>query len=215
MRLLKRSIWMFICLVIAVPVFIYAAINWYQNKFERLPILGQTQITENGKRMPQQIQEFEFRNQNGKMFSSGKLKNKIIVANFFFTSCTGICPDMMKHLKKVQHTFINDTAVAFISFSVDPVRDSSARLKLYCDKYNIDNSNWNLLTGDKIDIYRLARKSFYLSAGDGDGGENDFIHSDKLVLVDNNKYIRGYYSGTDDKVVDQLTQDIKKLEHEN
>jgi len=215
MRLFKKSIWFLTALMIAIPVFLYAAINWYQLQFEKLPIYGKEELNKNNVLTQHQIESFEFRNQDGMLFSSDSLKNKIIIANFFFTSCGNICPNMMQHMKKVQDDFLNDRNLAFISFTVDPVRDDAARLKWYSEKYNINKGNWDLLTGDKKEIYKLARKSFYLSADDGDGGENDFIHSDQLVLIDKNRHIRGYYKGTDDSSIKQLKQDIKKLEYEN
>ena len=79
----------------------------------------------------------------------------------------------------------------------------------------MNESNWQLLTGSKQEIYRLARKSFQVVATDGDGGDNDFIHSDQLILIDTKKRIRGYYEGTEEKETAQLIKDIKKLEHEN
>ncbi len=215
MQLLKRSIWIITGLIIAVPFFVYAFVNWYELKFEKLPVYGETTIDMNGNKIVHQIEKFEFKNQDGRIISTNELKNKIIVANFFFTSCAGICPNMMKHVKTVQKIFLNDNRIAFVSFTVDPSRDSEQRLKWYASQYNINNTDWNLLTGDKKQIYKLARKSFYLSANGGDGGDNDFIHSEQLVLIDADKHIRGYYNGTDDKAVEQLKHDIKKLEYEN
>src|SRR5690606_15218278 len=102
----------------------------------------------------------------------------------------------------------------FASFSVDPYRDSVEILQKFSRKYELDNRNWDLITGDKKTIYKLARNSFMLVAADGDGGPEDFIHSEKLVLVDTEKRIRGYYNGTDEKEVTQLIRDIKKLKDE-
>ena len=215
MQLLIKSKWLLTVLVITIPLFFYAAINFYQSQFGKLPVFGKKEMNENKVLTQHQIQNFEFENQDGKILSSSNLTNKIIVVNFFFTSCGSICPNMMQHMKSVQQDFLNDHNVAFISFTVDPVRDDTARLKWYSVKNNLNTVNWDLLTGDKKEIYKLARKSFYLSADDGDGGENDFIHSDQLVLIDKQKNIRGYYRGTDDGSIKQLKLDIKKLEHEN
>jgi len=215
MNFFRKSIWILTGLLIAIPFFVFAIVHWYENKFDKLPVFGKMEMQKNGVLAQHEIENFEFKNQDGKLFSSNELEKKIVVANFFFTSCPSICPNMMKHVKLIQNDFLKDNRVAFISFTVDPLRDSAKRLKWYSCKFNINNYHWNLLTGDKREIYKLARKSFYLTADDGDGGENDFIHSDQLVLIDGNKHIRGYYNGTDDKSTEQLKQDIKKLEHEN
>ena len=122
---------------------------------------------------------------------------------------------MTANLKKVQAAFAGKKDLLIVSFSVDPERDSVAQLKKFAQRFNIDESNWQLLTGSKQEIYRLARKSFQVVATDGDGGDNDFIHSDQLILIDTKKRIRGYYEGTEGKETAQLIKDIKKLEHEN
>jgi protein SCO1/2 len=214
MKLFKRSIWLITAALVIVPVAVFGLIHWYQNKFEQLPFYGATIIDAKGKKNVHQVENFEGTNQDGNIISLNKTNNKIIIANFFFTSCKGICPNMMSHVKKVQQALLNDTNITFLSFTVDPARDDDARLKWYAGEYKINNSNWQLLTGDKRQIYTLARKSFYLSAVDGDGADDDFIHSEQLVLVDSHKYIRGYYDGTDDHAIQQLIFDIKKLEHE-
>jgi protein SCO1/2 len=113
----------------------------------------------------------------------------------------------------VQAAYANNEQLLLNSFSVDPTRDSVERLKTYANQFGI-GGNWNLLTGNKTDIYRLARKSFSVVATDGDGGDQDFIHTEKLVLIDKQKCIRGYYSGTADSDVQQLITDIKKLQNE-
>jgi len=193
---------------------IFMVVTTLQNKYERLPVYN---VSNNGKgnNVKNVIQPFSFHNQNGNIFSDKNVDNKIYVADFFFTSCTSICPKMTTNLKLVQDAFKNDITVAIVSFTVDPETDSAQRLKWYADRFEINADKWNLLTGRKQEIYRLARKSFYVSASDGDGGPNDFIHSDKFVLVDKHKQIRGYYTGTEVSSVEQLIHDIKKLENED
>lgn len=195
------------------PLLVYATVNWYQNEYESLPVLGADELI-NGVVQQHHIDSFTFINQDGKLFSSEELKNKIVLANFFFTGCGSVCPKMMSHVKAVQQRFSNDPKLAIISFTVDPQRDNVEKLKAYALHYNINNSQWNLLTGNKRGIYRLARKSFYLTATDGDGGDDDFIHSEQLVLIDKQQRIRGYYKGTDDKETEALKKDILKLEYE-
>ena len=121
---------------------------------------------------------------------------------------------MTKNLKDVAIAFKNDHEILISSFTVDPYRDSARQLKSFSKRMNIDNSNWHLLTGDKKEIYRLARNSFFIVATDGDGGPADFIHSEKLVLIDKQKRIRDYYEGTNEREVQRLIHDIKKLREE-
>ncbi|RYG29073.1 MAG: SCO family protein, partial [Chitinophagaceae bacterium] len=138
---------------------------------------------------------------------------KIVVVDFFFTHCAAICPRMTAGVKQVQQAFSKDE-LHIASISVDPERDSVGRLRWYQEKFSIDPANWELLTGDKKEIYKMARNSFMVVATDGDGGPADFIHSEKLVLVDKQKRIRGYYNGTDEKEVRALIADIQKLKNE-
>lgn len=209
----KTTIRLFIVIVFAVPLLAFAALNWFEAKFERLPILGPV-TKENGKVKNHVVGDFKLINQDGQMVSTTNWKNRIVVADFFFTHCPSVCPAMTKNLKRVQQQF-NKDLLSINSFSIDPERDSAAQLKKFSEKYQLDNTNWNLLTGRKKEIYALARNSFMIVATDGDGGPEDFIHSDQLVLIDKHKRIRGYYKGTDNTEVDQLINDIKKLENDN
>lgn len=203
---IKSSIPLFAILVFIIPVSAWAFINWYEKKSKPLPVMGKTK--------EHRISDFHLLNQDGELKSTDDWKNKIVVADFFFTHCPTICPQMTKSLKKIQEVYKTDSAIQFNSFTVDPERDSSGQLKKYANQFNIDTYNWNLLTGNKREIYKLARNSFMIVATDGDGGPDDFIHSENLVLIDKQKRIRGYYAGTSDKEVNQLIRDIKKLQHE-
>ena len=204
----KRStIGLFVMMVFILPATAWALLNLYERKMEALPIMGKTK--------DHRISDFTLTNQEGQAKSTSVWKNKIVVVNFFFTHCPVICPKMTNSLKRVSKVFENDQAVLINSFSVDPERDSAAQLKKYAGHFAINTNNWNLLTGDKREIYKLARNSFMLVATDGDGGPEDFIHSEKLVLIDKQKRIRGYYDGTSNKEAGQLINDIKKLKHED
>jgi protein SCO1/2 len=183
---------------------VFAVMTWYEKKCASLPV-----YTEN------KMSDFQLQNQEGKTISLKNWNDKIIVVDFFFTHCTSICPKMTKNLKKVQQSFVKDGDIQINSFSVDPGRDTVGRLKYYAGQFGIESNRWNLLTGDKIEIYRLARKNFAIVATDGDGGPNDFIHSDNMVLVDKKKMIRGYYNGTSETEINQLINDINKLKNEN
>jgi len=202
----KFNIWLFVAIVVVLPLSVYAVVNWYERSVQALPVLISKTHT---------IADYRLVNQLGKESSIKNWEGKIVVANFFFTHCPYVCPKMTNNLKKVQKANVGDKNLLFVSFSVDPERDSSEQLQEFARRFNIDESNWQLLTGSKKEIYRLARKSFQVIATDGDGGENDFIHSDQLVLIDAQKRIRGYYEGTEEKETDQLIKDIKKLENEH
>lgn len=206
----RFSIWVFFIAVFLIPLSIFGLVNWYEKNKGSLPVLGPV---ENEKE--HQVGNFELADQDGKKFSDAQLKGKIVVANFFFTHCPVICPKMTNNLKMVQEKYGKDDEVMISSFTVDPERDSSSTLRKYAGKYGIDTEKWVLVTGDKKEIYKLARNSFRVAATDGDGGPDDFIHSEKLVLVDHQMRIRGYYSGTESSEVKQLLKDIKKLKHEN
>lgn len=158
------------------------------------------------------IRNFELTNQMGRQVSLKDLPGKVLLVDFFFTSCTSICPTLTSNLKKIQDAYVkNDTLLQILSFSVDPVRDSSERLRQYAIKHGINPDNWWLLTGDKKEIYDIARNEFFVSVTQGDGGPDDFIHTEKLVLIDKNGHIRGYYNGLDSNAIRQCANDIAVL----
>ena len=204
------SIWLFFAVVFLVPLSIYGIVNWYEINKSGLPFLGEKI---NGK--AHTIASFEMTNQEGQKQTLENWKNKIVVANFFFTHCPVVCPKMTTNLETIQTAFATDKDLTIASFSVDPERDNIQTLKKYAEHFSIHQDKWSLLTGEKREIYKLARKSFLVVATDGDGGENDFIHSDKLVLIDKHQRIRGYYSGTEQEDIQQMIKDINKLKHEN
>ena len=204
----------FLIAVFVLPVIAYMLISWYENKLQKLPVLGKPEQV-NGKSIDHTIAAFSFTDQDGNRYNKSFWKNKIVVADFFFTHCPTICPKMTNSLKQLRAAYKNDETVLINSFTVDPENDQPEVLKNYADKFNLDQQGWKLLTGDKKEIYKLARNSFFITATDGDGGPGDFIHSQYLVLVDTQGRIRGYYDGTNDTETSQLIQDIKKLKHEN
>ena len=208
------SIKLFIAAVFVLPLSLYALISFYENKIQSLPVLGKS-VEINGKEIQHRIADFTFTDQDGNTYSNKDWGNKIVVADFFFTRCPTICPKMTNSLKEVRNAYINDPDILINSFTVDPGNDDATVLKTYAKKSGINSADWKLLTGDKKEIYKLARNSFFVTTTDGDGGPGDFIHSEKLILIDQQRRIRGYYSGTDSNEVSQLIQDIKKLKNEN
>ncbi len=157
------------------------------------------------------IPDFSFTNLDGRTISQKDLEGKIYVADYFFATCPGICPVMTSNMLRVQQKFKDRPDLFFISHTVDPDRDSAEALLEYALKVHADTSNWFFVTGDKKALYEQARRGYLIPAQEGDGGPEDFIHSEKLVLVDKNRHIRGFYDGTSVSSVDSLIEDIKVL----
>ncbi len=160
------------------------------------------------------IADFKLINQNGEEVTQEYYKDKIYVADFFFTTCQTICPIMTGHMKEIQDRLIDDNQVLLLSHSVTPKIDSVARLKKYAVSKGVVDAKWNLVTGDKKQIYDLARKSYLAAKSDGDGGPYDMVHTENFILVDKKKRIRGFYDGTNPEDIDQLIEDIAILKKE-
>lgn len=160
------------------------------------------------------IADFSLTNQNGKTITQEDYKDKIYVADFFFTTCQTICPIMTDHMVKIQKELKNDDEVLLLSHTVTPEIDSVAQLKKYALEKGVNDAKWNLVTGDKKKIYDLARKS-YLAAKDVPYSENDLVHTENFVLVDKKKRIRGFYDGTDPESIEKLLADIQILKQED
>ncbi|WP_417198147.1 SCO family protein, partial [Bizionia sp.] len=136
------------------------------------------------------IAPFKLINQNGDTITEANYKDKIYVADFFFTTCLSICPMMTDNMVRIQEKIINDPEVMLLSHSVTPVIDSVPRLKAYAEEKGVVDSKWNMVTGDKKQIYNLARKSYLAVKTVGDGGPFDMIHTENFILVDKEKRIR-------------------------
>jgi protein SCO1/2 len=160
------------------------------------------------------IGEFNLINQHGDQVNQATFEDKIYVANFIFTTCPKMCPLMTSNLKTVYSSFLNDPKISFISHSVTPIQDSVPVLKAFAAKYNIIGHQWHFATGDKKHIYDLARKNYFAATSVGQGGPNDFVHTENFVLVDKKKRIRGIYDGTSFDQVEQLITDINSLKEE-
>ncbi|OEK08703.1 photosynthetic protein synthase II [Flavivirga aquatica] len=157
------------------------------------------------------ISDFTLINQNGKTITQNDYKNKIYVADFFFTRCPSICPIMTSNMVKIQTHFLNNNDVMLLSLSVTPGIDSVSVLRDYATKKGVIDSKWHITTGNKQHIYNLARKSYFAVTEDGDGGLQDFIHTPHFILVDKEKQIRGIYDGTKTQEIDRIIRDITKL----
>ncbi|MDA9906781.1 SCO family protein [Flavobacteriaceae bacterium] len=160
------------------------------------------------------IADFSLINQNGKTVTQDTYNNKIYIADFFFTTCQTICPIMTDHMVILQNKLKLDPDVMLLSHTVTPEIDSVAQLKKYALNKGVLDSKWNLVTGDKKEIYQLARKSYLAVKSSGDGGEYDMIHTENFILVDQKKRIRGYYDGTLEEDIESLLNDIDILKKE-
>lgn len=158
------------------------------------------------------ISDFELINQNGKKITQEFYSNKIYVADFFFTTCQDICPVMTKNMYKLQEELKNDNDILFLSHTVIPEVDTVQQLKKFSIENKVNDSKWNLVTGDKKQIYDLARKS-YLAVEDTEYGEFDMIHTENFMLIDKERQIRGFYDGTNDLEIEKLLKDIEILKH--
>ena len=160
------------------------------------------------------IADFKLTNQRGETITNKNYKDKIYVADFFFTRCQTICIAMAYNMSELQDFYKNDVDIMFLSHSVTPVIDSVTVLKEYADRKGVLDGKWNVTTGSKKHIYELARKSYFAVLDEGNGDENDFIHTEQFVLVDKDKRIRGYYDGTEKEDMVKLKKDIVFLKEE-
>ena len=157
------------------------------------------------------IADFKLINQNGDTVTQEQYAQKIYIADFFFTTCPTICPVMTANMVDIQKIIQDDDEVMLLSHSVTPEIDSVPQLKKYALEKGVIDAKWNLVTGDKKQIYELARKSYLAVLTDGDGGPYDMIHTENFILVDKERRIRGFYDGTSSEEVTQLLEDLKVL----
>lgn len=203
-----------LCLSTVIIYFIYDA----QTPTKRLPIYQPTDFN------PELVDEslhhtknyhtianFSLTNQNGKTITQKDYEGKIYIADFFFTTCQTICPIMTKNMGTIQNLIKDDPDIALLSHSVIPEQDSVAQLKKYALKKGILDNKWNLVTGDKKQIYDLARKSYLAVKTDENEDPYSMIHTENFILIDKERRIRGTYDGTKEKEIEQLINDIQIL----
>lgn len=178
--------------------------------FPEVDDTGEVITTAEGDTIFKKIPDFQLVSQKGETFTKEDLKGKIYVADFFFATCPGICKKMSSQLVRVQEAFQDEPNVEILSFTVNPEHDSVEVLQNYADMYGADPDKWTFLTGPREEIYDLARHGFYLPVVQVEG-QQDFIHSEKFMLVDKNHHVRGIYDGTDPVDVDRLITEIRVL----
>ena len=160
------------------------------------------------------IGDFHLINQNRDSVTHKDYQGKIYIADFFFTRCQTICIEMAYHMAELQDFYKNDNDIMFLSHSVTPVRDSVPVLKAYAKQKGAIDGKWHITTGSKKHIYDLARKNYFAVLDEGNGGEQDFIHTEQFILIDKERRIRGFYDGTDIDDMEKLKYDIKILRKE-
>lgn len=202
-------------LLLAIGVFVYAFFFHDTNKPIRyLPIFGEKSYeAKNGKTdtIFHTIPGFSFTDQDGNTVTEKNFENAVYVTDFFFTTCHSICPIMSTQMERVTRKFKGNDEVKFLSHTVDPEIDTVEQLKRYAIKHNADSKQWMMVTGEKTKLYEIARQGYLLDAQEGNGGPDDFIHTQNFALIDKEKRIRGYYDGTDSLEIDQLMKDIDLL----
>ncbi|PQV49403.1 protein SCO1/2 [Jejuia pallidilutea] len=202
---------------IVIIALIYNTLNVYQPLPIYQPSMVSTQLVDSTiqyKKKYHKIADFSLVNQNGDTVTQNTYKNKIYVADFFFTTCQTICPIMTSHMAEIQKEIMDDEEVMLLSHSVTPEIDSVAQLKRYATKKGVIDKKWNLVTGDKKEIYKLARKSYLAVKDNGDGGPFDMIHTENFMLIDKKRQIRGFYDGTNAEDIEKLIDDIAILKEE-
>lgn len=175
-----------------------------------LPILGIPDISESGDTTNHTIPEFRFIDQDSNIVTKETFRNKIYVADFFFTSCPSICPTMTRQMKRIYENFEDEDQLMFLSHSIDTRYDTVPVLKAYSEKLHIDDHKWRFVTGEKSEIMGIANDYFNVAYEDPDA-PGGYDHSGKFILVDTNGHIRSFCQGTDPEEVADFMKDIQKL----
>lgn len=155
--------------------------------------------------------DFHLTDQRGRTVSLADTRGKVVIADFFFTTCASICPKMSTQLERVQAAYSDEPRVLILSHSVTPETDSVPVLQAYAELHGADPERWRFLTGDRREIYRLARRSWFAVKDTGDGGPDDFVHTENFILADTLGRLRGFYDGTNPTDVDRAIGDIARL----
>jgi len=219
-----KKAWLALCIAVLLPVVGYLIADTFRKENFHMPrrYYYDTVITavKNGKETTDTVwhktNNITLTNQLGQQVSMQDLQGKVIVADFFFTRCPSICPTLTRNMKKLQDALkvkdrrklVDTTFVHYLSFSVDPERDSVPVLKKYADRYGVNHDVWWMLTGPKKAIYDHALNEFKLGLQDGEGVDTAFIHTDKFVLLDRDRVVRGYYNGLDSNDMVRLAEDV-------
>ncbi len=208
-------------LILIVPGFLYYLLQAKgKNRYKPLPIYGPKQVAKNFKTIHgnkvfdtiyHTIPNFRLHDQDNKLITQNSFTGKILLVNFFFTKCPVLCNEINKNIDSLAVNFKKNSMVQFVSITVDPATDSPLVLKKYATALKANNQQWKFLTGDTATIYPLSRNGFLVTAANGGNQPENFIYSEKLILIDQDKRIRGYYNGTSVNEMIKLNDEIKVL----
>lgn len=207
----KNTVYILLLLVVGIFAGAYFYTNKQNKPIRTLPYFEPKNFTKVKSDKHHSIPAFSFINQQGQTVTEDAVKNKVYVCDFFFTTCQSICPIMSNQMERVYKEFKTRNDFLILSHTVDPETDTVAQLKRYADEHGVSDLHWLFLTGDKKQLYEIARKGYLLNAEEGDGGEDDFIHTQNFALIDKERCIRGFYDGTDSAEVTRLIKDIHLL----
>lgn len=217
-RTRNRSLGLRIALFLSIVVVAVGIGYYFLKPSDKLPIYHPNQLDQRlvdsslkGAKGEHHISDFNLVDQFGGHFTLNDVGDRIVVSDFFFTTCPTICPKMTVQMERVQEAYKNEDKLLLLSHSVTPEMDSVPVLAAYAELHRADPKRWRFLTGDRKQIYALARKSYFAAMDEGDGGPDDFVHTENFVLVDPQRRIRGFYDGTSPTDVDRLIADIAKL----
>lgn len=207
----KLSVPILLAIGIVLTTILYFYKKQSKEPIRKLPYYGPIELAD---KTQHTIPSFTFINQYNEPVTKKDVEGKIYVADFFFVTCRSICPLMAQQMTRVYKEFHHDTDILILSHTVNPEHDSIPVLKQYAEKHGVFDKKWLFLTGHKKHLYELARKGYLLNAEEGDGGPDDFIHTQNFALIDKHGHIRGYYDGTDSIEVSRLIQDVRILKQE-
>lgn len=206
--------------ILVIPALIFLFLKFFGQNYYDLPYLFPkiddygNAVVKDGDTVFHQIPRFELLDKDGKPFTTDKIKDKIYVADFFFTRCGTICPKLSKSLTRIQEAYQNNSDVLIVSHTVDPEHDRGEVLQKYAADYKAIDNKWFFVTGDKANIYKLIIEGYKLPVSDSsmlNKPEDAFVHSEKMLLIDKNGFVRGIYDGTNKADVDRLITEIDIL----
>lgn len=195
-------------------LFLFLTLNCSKVESTPLPILGNRETLEDGTIKYHSIPPFSFIDQDSMPFTEKSVENKIYVVDFFFISCPSICPMVSRQMLRVYDQYLKEDKLMFVSFSIDPKRDTVERLANYAKNLGVNTKKWSFVTGEKAEIFDIAKEYFSIAIENEDA-PGGFDHSGRLILVDEENHIRSFCDGTDPKSVDDFIQDIQKLLNES
>lgn len=219
LKTVKRSV--ILVLILIVPGFLYYLLQAKgKNRYKPLPIYGPKQVAKTFHKVRgkvifdtiyHQIPDFKLYDQDNKLITQKNFKGKVVLVNFFFTNCPVLCKEINQNVAKLAENYQKNGMLRFASITVDPAKDNTSVLKKYAASLKADEDQWKFLTGDTTTIYSLSKNGFLVTAVNGNNHPEDFVYSEKLILIDQDRRIRGYYNGTSVNEMTKLNDEIKVL----